>query len=80
MLVHDRDDGTVNISISEGARDTHLARNGCGDAPTPIEPAPCVAYEGCGDPVVWCETAGMGHARQDGFTAPAFWGFLSSLP
>lgn len=80
MLVHDRDDGTVGIAASEGARDAHLARNGCGDGTTPTEPAPCVAYEGCGDPVVWCETSGMGHARQDGFTAPAFWGFLSALP
>lgn len=80
LLIHDQDDGTVRIRASEGARDAHVDRNGCAADTAPTDPAPCVAYADCAEPVVWCETAGMGHSRQDAFAAPAFWGFLSTLP
>jgi polyhydroxybutyrate depolymerase len=83
LLIHDTDDPTVNISASEGARDAHLQRNGCdaATAPTPVDPSPCASYSGCdgGLPVVWCQTSGQGHARQDDLAAPAFWGFVSGL-
>lgn len=83
LLIHDADDTTVNISASEAARASHLERNGCDvDAtPTPTDHPPCVQYLGCdvGYPVVWCQTSGMGHARQDSLAAPAFWDFLSAL-
>lgn len=81
LLIHDRGDGTVGIAASERARDAHLTRNGCSDTTTPADPSPCERYDGCdsGFDVVWCETTGMGHARQDGLAAPAFWGFLSTL-
>jgi len=81
LIVHDRDDGTVNISASEGARDAHVERNACGSTRTSVDPSPCETYDSCtpGMPVTWCETMGMGHSRQDGFAAPAFWAFLSSL-
>ena len=47
---------------------------------TAVDPESCVAYSGCGEnPVVWCETMGMQHMRQDRLAAPAFWNFLSSL-
>lgn len=81
LLIHDADDPTVNISASIGARDQYLAANGCSMTTTPFDPAPCVAYDGCsaGLPVVWCQTAGKGHDRQDGLAAPAFWRFFSML-
>ena len=83
LLIHDQDDTTVNISASEAARASHLERNGCDvDATrTPTDHPPCEAYAGCtaGLPVVWCQTAGMGHSRQDSLAAPAFWDFLSAL-
>jgi poly(3-hydroxybutyrate) depolymerase len=82
LLIHDRNDGTVNISASEGTRDDHAMRNGCDleAARTPTE-APCEAYVGCDAdlPVVWCETSGMNHSRQDGLAAPIFWSFFESL-
>jgi poly(3-hydroxybutyrate) depolymerase len=84
LLIHDSNDSVVDISASVSARAEHLARNGCDvEAPTTaVEPAPCQAYAGCdeGLPVVWCETSGQDHSRQDGLAAPAFWGFLSALP
>ena len=81
LLIHDSNDPTVNISASQGARDQYLAANGCGTTTTPFDPSPCVAYDGCtaGLPVVWCQTSGKGHDRQDALSAPAFWNFLSSL-
>jgi poly(3-hydroxybutyrate) depolymerase len=84
LLIHDRDDGVVNISSSRDTRDALLSVNGCNaDAPrTPTAYAPCERYAGCDDgfPVVWCETSGRGHSRQDELAAPAFWDFFSSLP
>lgn len=81
LLIHDANDGTVNISASEGARDQYLAANGCDATTTAFDPAPCVAYDGCdaGLPVVWCQTSGKDHDRQDGLAGPAFWNFLSKL-
>jgi len=71
----------VNISASIAARDRYLSENGCGDTTMPFDPSPCQAYEGCasGLPVVWCQTSGQDHSRQDGLAAPAFWNFLSTL-
>ena len=83
LLIHDEDDTTVDIAQSEAARDRYLAANGCDltAAPIPTEPPPCVRYVGCatGFPVVWCQTSGQSHARQDSLAAPAFWNFLSAL-
>ncbi len=81
LLIHDTDDGTVGIAASEGARDQNLEANGCGEETVPFDPSPCAAYQGCqeGLPVVWCQTSGNGHDRQDGLAAPAFWNFLSAL-
>jgi poly(3-hydroxybutyrate) depolymerase len=84
LLIHDDTDGTVGIDASLRARDDHRTRNGCDPeaAPVPFDPDPCVAYVGCDPrlPVVWCQTTGQGHSRQDDLAAPAFWRFLSSLP
>jgi len=84
LLIHDLNDSTVNISASVSARDSHIARNMCNAsaARTPFAPAPCESYAGCaaGLPVVFCQTSGQDHSRQDSLAAPAFWNFFSSLP
>ena len=84
LMIHDVDDPTVNISTSYAARDLNLTRNACGDATAarePFDPSPCEVWTGCdaGYPVVFCQTSGMNHSRQDGLSAPAFWSFLSGL-
>lgn len=83
LLIHDVDDPQVGIAQSEAARDRYLEDNGC-EPPAPTTPwdhAPCEIYAGCDAayPVVWCQTTGMGHSRQDSLAAPAFWDFLSGL-
>ena len=46
------------------ARDAYLKLNHCMNTSQPVDPSPCVAYDGCdaGYPVVWCSVAGQGHA------------------
>jgi poly(3-hydroxybutyrate) depolymerase len=83
LLIHDLNDNTVNISASIAARDSHLTRNGCDKIapPTATDHPPCVAYSACaaGKPVVWCQTTGKDHSRQDQLAGPIFWDFLSTL-
>ncbi len=83
LLIHDLNDNTVNISASEGARDNHLARNGCASPPSssPTDHPPCVEYAGCAPetPVVWCQTTGKDHDRQDALASPIFASFIESL-
>jgi len=84
LLIHDTNDNTVPVSASINARDAHLMRNGCDTSAgtTPTNHPPCVSYDGCpaDKPVVWCETTGNNHSRQDSLAAPAFWDFFTSLP
>lgn len=84
LLIHDTNDMTVNVSESIRARDNHVMRNGCNAmaARTPVMPMPCESYAGCmpGLPVVWCQTSGQDHSRQDSLAGPAFWSFFNGLP
>jgi len=68
-IAHGENDETVDFSMGEDARDAYLAANACGTTTAPVEPSPCVAYEGCaaGRPVHWC-------VHQDGHNWPSFAG------
>jgi poly(3-hydroxybutyrate) depolymerase len=86
IFVHDQDD--MDNKISDGD-DKELPRlvtaNHClpasADNPVMEAPAPCARYQGCdpGYPVIWCQTQGKMHARQDSLAPDAFWGLFSSL-
>ena len=59
------------------ARDAYLARNHCQDQTQPVDPSPCVEYQGCDVRTIWCEFSG-GH--QPWTSAPqAIWDFFSQL-
>ena len=81
IFIHDQDDPENNISGGIKARDRLLKLNGCGTETKPVEPSPCVEYQGCkaGYPVVWCQTAGQGHSRQDNLTVPAIYNFFAGF-
>jgi poly(3-hydroxybutyrate) depolymerase len=83
LQIHDQNDSSVDISYGEAIRDSYLGRNNCDTnaATTATSHPPCEAYNGCatGYPVIWCETSGQGHSRQDSLAAPAFWDLISSL-
>ena len=81
LYIHDNTDGSNNIGGGIAARDRSLRIDGCGDTTMPWDPAPCKAYQGCkpGYPVVWCETTGKGHDRQDSLAPGAIWKFFSQF-
>jgi hypothetical protein len=59
MVVHGTADQTVLIEKGIFSRDYWLAANGCaGASSAPTDPAPCIAYSGCAEPVLWCEHGG----------------------
>ena len=57
---HGISDSLVPIASGRQARDKILQQNHCGSQTTPVDPSPCVAYQGCdeGYPVTWCEWDG----------------------
>lgn len=61
---HGEDDEALPIDMALPLRDKLIAKNGCSTETVPVEPAPCVAYQGCepGYPVVWCQQPNTGHA------------------
>lgn len=60
---HGDADTALPISMSITLRDRLLEKNGCSEQTMPVDPSPCVAYQGCqaGYPVIWCEQPGVGH-------------------
>lgn len=59
MLIHGTNDVDVPVSTGMSSRDHWLMANGCAGASSmPVNPAPCVAYAGCSEPVLWCEHGG----------------------
>lgn len=83
ILIHGELDEVVPISQGEAARDALLARNACEDTTMPVDPDPCVAYDGCdaGYDVRWCQHAEatlMGHMWPS-FAGPAIWNFFAGL-
>jgi polyhydroxybutyrate depolymerase len=81
LLIHDATDPTNTINGGLAARDRLLREDRCDTTTVPWDPAPCVAYQNCkpGFPVVWCETTGKGHDRQDNLAPAAMWKFFSQF-
>lgn len=61
-------------AILEWQRTEH----GCAAETAPVEPSPCVAYQGCDEPVIACEYPGLGHAWPSDW-ATETWAFFSQL-
>ncbi len=83
IFIHDSDDMDNRIDQgNDDERDRLILQNHCtaGD-PVPEDPAPCARYQGCdaGYPVIWCQTSGKMHDRQDNLAPGAFWKLFSSL-
>lgn len=78
-FMHDRDDGAVRIDIGRAARDRNLRRNGCANEGT--QNGECTYYRGCrvDQPVVWCESGGLGHDIRGDFAPRRVWEFFEGL-
>lgn len=75
ILVHGELDEVVSIEQGRMARDQLLERNGCDDTSEPVDPAPCVIYDGCDPELRWCEHPG-GHAWPS-FASESIWAFFA---
>lgn len=77
-IAHSEDDETVSFSNGEGSLDYWLGADDCDAEAEPVDPDPCVAYQGCADglAVHWCSYAG-GH-DWPAFAAGAIWEFFES--
>jgi len=82
-MTHGTLDEIVPIAQGEAARDDMVERNACEATTAPVEPEPCVAYDGCeaGYDVIWCPHDSpdfQGHDWPE-FAAAAIWSFFSGL-
>ena len=78
-MAHGDNDTTVPLADGMTALNKFLTKNGCGTETTPVNPSPCVQYQGCmtGYPVTWCKFSG-GHMPWS--PAPdAVWTFFSQF-
>jgi poly(3-hydroxybutyrate) depolymerase len=77
MAFHGASDDFVPTDSGRSAFQAYADRNHCQDQSTPVDPSPCVQYQGCDVPTLWCEFAG---AHQPWSSAPqAIWDFFSQF-
>jgi poly(3-hydroxybutyrate) depolymerase len=78
-MAHGTSDEVVSLSSGKTALKHFIAKNGCSNETVPVNPSPCVAYQGCkeGYPVIYCEFNG-GHAPQT-WAQQATWDFFSQF-
>ena len=77
MAFHGDSDAVVSLSRGQAARDQYLSRNNCGTETQPVNPSPCVQYQGCDVPTIWCQFSG-GHAPWSE-EPQAIWQFFSQF-
>jgi poly(3-hydroxybutyrate) depolymerase len=72
-------DTVVPTAQERASRDFWVGANHCQMTSKPVDPSPCVAYDGCdpGNPVTWCEFMG-GHTIPP-FAGTAIWKFFSQF-
>lgn len=63
-ITHGSEDTVVDPAGAATMRDVLLETNHCASTSVPVDPSPCVDYDGCdaGYPVTWCLVEGEGHA------------------
>jgi polyhydroxybutyrate depolymerase len=76
---HGTSDDVVPIADGRKGLQEVLERNHCDTQTMPVDPSPCVTYQGCdeGYPVTWCEFDGE-HGPQGWQTEP-IWEFFSQF-
>lgn len=78
MVFHGDNDTNVSVEDGQLSVDHWAWANGCKMTNKPIAPSPCVAYDGCNKPVVWCKVPGIGH-RVWSEGPKASWEFFASF-
>lgn len=60
MVIHGDNDKTVKFTDGEKTRDHWKTQNACNNTTKATTPSPCVIYQQCKQPTIWCPFAG-GH-------------------
>ena len=77
MAFHGNGDPVVSPARGRAARDKYLARNRCGTRTQPVDPSPCVEYQGCKAQTIWCEFSGGHNPWVE--EPQAIWSFFSQF-
>ncbi|MBN1609715.1 MAG: dienelactone hydrolase family protein [Polyangiaceae bacterium] len=77
MAFHGDSDTFVATALGKAFFDQYLDRNQCGTQTKPVDPSPCVEYQDCVAPAIWCEFSG-GHNTWSEEPA-AIWKFFSQF-
>jgi len=77
-MLHDEDDARIPLERGFDALEVRLAANACTNQTVP-EGESCVRYQGCIEPVVWCQTSDRGHSIQSDFAPPVVWEFFADF-
>jgi polyhydroxybutyrate depolymerase len=73
-----QNDNVVPIARGVAARDHWRTANSCSAAaPVPVPPSPCVAYQGCGESLVWCSPATGLHSFPT-YVYAGIWSFFAA--
>ena len=78
MAFHGNNDTFVKTALGKAFFDEYrVTRNHCGDQTKAVDPSPCVQYQGCDEPSIWCEFSG---AHEPWSQEPqAIWTFFSQF-
>ncbi len=77
MAFHGASDDFVATDSGRAARDQYIERNHCETTTAPVDPSPCVEYQGCDVPTIWCEYDGA-HSPWNQMPE-AVWNFFSQF-
>jgi polyhydroxybutyrate depolymerase len=77
-IAHSTDDAVVNITEGQTSRDFWTKKAGCNTTTAKVAPEPCVAYEGCSVPVIWCQSPTGGH-NWPSYAGAAIWSYFAGL-
>ena len=77
-VFHGLSDGNVPPAEGEKSVKYYSRVASCAASSKPVEPSPCVAFDGCTQPLIQCKVPGLGHqVWKQG--AKASWDFFSKL-
>lgn len=61
LVIHGNADETIGFGSGLDSATYWAAANGCNTTATATQPGPCVSYDGCRQPVIWCPLGGWPH-------------------
>ncbi len=77
LIIHGLADKSVAPAEAQKSLDQWSRTLQCKGSTAPVEPSPCVAYEGCSKPLESCQIPGLGHALWDQAVATS-WKFFKA--